>query len=233
MRIAALHDIHGNLPALEAVLADVDRDPVDAIVCGGDVVLGPQPAECLDAMRSRGARFVRGNCERLVLARDGEPSAWCHDRLDDDARAFLADLPTTVSLDGVLFCHGSPRSDDEILTAATPDDVIATALAGIAEDTVVGGHTHHQFDRRIGRHRFVNAGAVGLPYEGDAAAFWAVVADRDVELRRTQYDVGTAVERLQATGYPGLGDFIQESLVEPMAPDEVIAYFERQAGRGA
>ena len=225
MRVAALHDIHGNLPALEAVLADLDRQPVDAIVCGGDIVLGAQPAECLELMRAREARFVRGNCERLVRDRDDETAAWCNDRLDDDARAFIADLPTTVTLDGVLYCHGSPRRDDEILTAATPEDVAAEALADVTEETVVGGHTHHQYDRRIGRHRLVNAGSVGLPYEGDAAAFWALVEDGDVHLRRTPYDVAAAVERLHATGYPGLGDF--------MAPEEVVAHFERQAGRGA
>jgi predicted phosphodiesterase len=233
VRVAALHDIHGNLPALEAVLADLDRGPVDAIVCGGDTVLGAQPAECLELMRAREARFVRGNCERLVLDRADETAAWCNDRLDDDARAFIAELPTTVTLGGVLYCHGSPRRDDEILTAATPEDVAAEAIAGVAEETVVGGHTHHQYDRRIGRHRLVNAGSVGLPYEGDAAAFWALVEDGDVQLRRTPYDVAAAVERLHATGYPGLGDFIQESLVDPMAPEEVVAHFERQAGRGA
>ena len=233
MRIAALNDIHGNLPALEAVLADLDSNPVDAIVCGGDVVLGAQPAECLELMRSRGAHLVRGNCERAVLDRGDEPSAWCHDRLDEDARALLAELPTTVLLDGILFCHGSPRSDEEILTAATPDDVVADALSGVAEEIVVGGHTHHQFDRRVGPHRLVNAGSVGLPYEGDAAAFWALLDDRHVELRRTPYDVAAAVERLRSTGYPGLGDFIQESLIDPMPRDEVIAHFERTAGRGA
>ena len=110
---------------------------------------------------------------------------------------------------------------------------MADALAGVAEELVVGGHTHHQFDRRVGRHRLVNSGSVGLPYEGDAAAFWAVLDDRHVELRRTPYDVAAAVERLHATGYPGLGDFIQESLVDPMPPEEVIAHFERSAGRGA
>ena len=136
MRVAALHDIHGNLPALEAVLADVDREDVDTIVCGGDTVLGAQPAECLELVRQREARFVRGNCERLVLDRADETAAWCNDRLDDDARAFIADLPTTVVLDGVLYCHGSPRRDDEILTAATPEAVVAEAIADVAEETV-------------------------------------------------------------------------------------------------
>ena len=233
MRIAALHDVHGNLPALEAVLAELDGEGVDAIVSGGDIVLGAQPAECLELMRSRAAHFVRGNCERLVLDRADETAAWCHDRLDAGARAFLATLPTAISLDGVCFCHGTPRSDEEILTAATPDDVVADALAGVPEEIVVGGHTHHQFDRRVGRHRLVNAGSVGLPYEGDAAAFWLLLDDRRFDLRRTPYDVAAAVERLHATGYPGLGDFIQESLVEPMPQDEVIAHFERMAGRGA
>ncbi len=233
MRIAALYDVHGNMPALEAVLADVDDERVDAIVCGGDLVLGAQPAECLALMRERGARYVRGNCERLVLDRDDETSAWCDDRLDDDARAFLAALPTTVSLDGVCFCHGSPRADDEILTAATPDDVVAEMLADVPETTVVCGHTHHQFDRQVGRHQLVNAGSVGLPYEGDAAAFWLLLDDRRVELRRTAYDVSAAVKQLHGTGYPELGDFIRESLVHPMPRDAVIAHFERMAGRGA
>jgi putative phosphoesterase len=232
MRIAALNDVHGNLPALDAVLAELQAEPVDAIVCGGDLVLGAQPAECLERMRAHEAHVVRGNCERLVLARDDETSAWCHDRLDADARAFLAELPTTVSLDGICFCHGSPRSDDEILTAATPDHVVADALAGVPEEIVVCGHTHHQFDRRIGRHRLVNAGSVGLPYEGDAAAFWLLLDDGRVDLRRTPYDVAAAAERLTATGYPELGDFIRESLIQPLPRDEVVAHFERMAGRG-
>jgi len=233
MRIAALNDVHGNLPALDAVLAELEAEPVDAIVSGGDLVLGAQPAECLERMRTHEAHVVRGNCERLVLARDDETSAWCDDRLDADARAFLAVLPTTVSLDGICFCHGSPRSDDEILTAATPDDVVADVLAGVPEEIVVCGHTHHQFDRRIGRHRLVNAGSVGLPYEGDAAAFWLLLDDGRVDLRRTPYDVAAAARQLAAAGYPELGDFIRESLIHPIPRDDVVAHFERMAGRGA
>lgn len=229
MRIAALYDVHGNMPALEAVLADVDDERVDAIVCGGDLVLGAQPAECLALMRERGARYVRGNCERLVLDRDDETSAWCDDRLDDDARAFLAALPTTVSLDGVCFCHGSPRADDEILTAATPDDVVAEMLADVPQTTVVCGHTHHQFDRVSHGARIVNAGSIGMPYEGRPGARWAMIGP-DVELRSTAYDLDAAATAIRATGFPDADELVA-TLREPPTADEVARHFESLASR--
>ena len=227
MRIAALYDVHGNLPALEAVLAELDRDPPDEIVCGGDVAAGPMPAECLAALRESGARFVRGNADR-------ELSGWPAERLTGEERAFLRALPTTdtllvAGLGDVVFCHGSPRRDDEILTRLTPDGVIAEAL-GEPAALVVCGHTHVQFDRRIGERRLVNAGSVGIPYEGRRGAFWASIGP-EIDLRHTEYDTDSAVAAIRATGYPD-AEQLGAWLLEPVDPDEASRFFEEQA-RGA
>ncbi|MFL5944528.1 MAG: metallophosphoesterase family protein [Gaiellaceae bacterium] len=193
MRVAALYDIHGNLPALDAVLAEVDADMT---VIGGDFVMGPWPAETLERLRSLegDVRFLRGNADREVV--QDEPglapralTEFVRTRLSDEALDFLRSLPLTVSVGRVLFCHATPRSDEEIFTRDSPDDRWAATLAGVDADVVVCGHTHVQFDRRIGDVRLVNAGSVGMPYENEPGAYWAVV-DADVELRRTAYEPG-------------------------------------------
>lgn len=236
MRVAALYDIHGNLPALEAVLADIDRLGVTEIVSGGDLVAGPLPSECLALLRERDTRFVKGNADRFVLDRTNETDAWAYGRLSKAERTEVAAWPGELALevDGLgrlLFCHASPRSDEEILTVATPEDVVAAAVGGAASDVVIAGHTHQQFDRVVGDVRFVNAGSVGLPYEGRAGAFWALLGP-DVELRRSEYDVSAAVTRLEATGLPGLFDYLGPSLLDPLPREEVIATHERNAGHG-
>jgi putative phosphoesterase len=237
MRVAALYDIHGNLPALEAVLADVDREAPDAIVCGGDLVAGPVPSECLALLRERGAHFIKGNADRYTLERRDDVDAWAFEQLTADERDEVASWPADVRLDvtglgRVLFCHASPRSDEEILTAATPEPVVAEAVAGAAADVVVIGHTHQQFDRVVGDVRLVNPGSVGLPYEGRAGAYWALLGP-EVSLRRSEYDVDEGVARLEATDLPGLRDFLVPSLLDPVPPEEVVATHERNAGRGA
>ncbi len=226
MRVAALYDVHGNLPALEAVLAEVAREAVDAIVCGGDVCAGPLPQECLDTLRTLDAVFVRGNGDRAL-------AKWPTARLADDDRAFLAGLPLTATLDvdglgPTLFCHATPRTDEEIVTRLTPDDELAAALDGIDERVVVAGHVHVQLDRAVGNRRFVNAGSVGMPYEGRRGAFWALLGP-EVELRCTSYDVEAAVEQLLATGYPDAEQYAGW-LLEPEDPAEVSAYFEGLRG---
>ena len=227
MRVAALYDVHGNLPALEAVLADVEREDVDAIVCGGDVAAGPMPAESLERLRAAGARFVRGNADRDLRG-------WPAERLTDDQVRFLRDLPLSLTLDvdglgSVCFCHATPRSDEEIVTRLTPDDELASVLEGVAERTIVCGHVHVQYDRTVGGHRLVNAGSVGLPYEGGPGAFWALLGP-DVELRTTSYDVQAAAVLLRQTGYPDIDDVLASSLLEPIGPDEASRHFEDMRG---
>ena len=221
MRVAALYDVHGNLPALEAVLAEVTAAGVDAIVCGGDVAAGPFPRECLERLRDRDAVFVRGNADR-------ELSPWLLARLTDAEQQFLAQLPHVRSLGGVLYCHGSPRRDDEILTRITPQERLAAVLEGIEETLVVCGHTHVQFDLRVGAARIVNAGSVGMPYEGRQGAFWALVDADGVEHRHTAYALDAAIVAIRATEYPGADDLCS-TLLDPEDPDEVSAYFESLA----
>ena len=231
MRVAALYDVHGNLPALTAVLLDVEREGVDTIVCGGDVVWGPFQHECIDLLRRAGARFLAGNCERDVVSGDSEQDLWCRARLGEDDRAEIASWPATVELavEGlgrVVCCHATPRSDEEIITSVTPDDVVTAALCDVGADLVVCGHTHVQFDRRPpGGPRVVNAGSVGLPYEHVPAAYWALLAD-DVELRRTEYDVGEAAAALVGTGFPHGDDVFGAALRGEVAPEKATAQFE-------
>ena len=221
MRVAALCDVHGNLPALEAVLAEVASLDVDRIVCGGDVAAGPFPRECLERVLALEAVFVRGNGDR-------EPGDWVADRLDPLTLEFLRELPVAVSLDGVLYCHGSPRSDEEILTRVSPEERVRAALAGVEERVVVGGHTHVQYDRVVDGIRLVNAGSVGRPYEGRPGAFWALLEAGEVDLRHTPYAVEAAAVAVRASGYPQADD-VASTLVDPEDPVQVSAYFESLA----
>lgn len=221
MRVAALCDVHGNLPALEAVLAEVASLEVDRIVCGGDVVAGPFPRECLERLLALDAVFVRGNGDR-------EPGDWVAERLDPLSLEFLRELPVAVPAGGILYCHGSPRSDEEILTRVSPEERVRAALAGVEEWVVVGGHTHVQYDRVVDGIRLVNAGSVGRPYEGRPGAFWALLDGEDVDLRHTPYAVDAAAVVVRASGYPQADD-VASTLVNPEDPDEVSAYFESLA----
>jgi len=235
VRVAVLNDIHGNLPALEAVLAEVEHEGIDVIVSGGDVVWGPLPAECLELLVARGAHFVRGNADRDVLTGKDEVDRFCAPLLNDEQTARVGAWPLTVELSvndvgRVLFCHATPRSDDEIVTKATPDRVVAELLGDVTADLVVCGHTHVQFDRAVtGAPRLVNAGSVGMPYEGDSDARWALLGP-DIELRRTPYDVEAAIAELVATGMPGVERIVVRALRGEVAPDDAVRFFENQRG---
>jgi putative phosphoesterase len=247
MKVAAIYDIHGNLPALEAVLAEIDQAAPDLIVVGGDVASGPLPRATLERLLALGerARFVRGNADReLVNCFDGTPMApnipeevrelttWAAQQLGRRHREFLASFAAQVVLnvDGlgdVLFCHGSPRSDEEMLTAATPDQRLQTALTGVEQPVVVCGHTHMQFDRQCGKVRIVNAGSVGMPY-GEPGAYWLWLGP-EVALRRTPYDLEEAARLIRASGYPQAEDFADNNVLQPPTAAEAIEVFERMA----
>jgi predicted phosphodiesterase len=214
MRVAALYDVHGMPWALEAVLAEVDTDE---IVFGGDLVWGPYPRETLALIRSVDARLVRGNTDR-------DPGEWVSSQLDEDELEWLRQLPPSVNVDDVFYCHATPRSDEEIVTSATPDDLLEEMLAGVSERLVVGGHTHMQ--QRRGR--YINAGSVGMPYEGEVAAFWAVIGE-DAEFRRTTFDVEHAVIATRRSGWPLAESFVSENLLQSPTREEATAQF-RPAG---
>lgn len=243
MRVAVLADIHGNLPALEAVLADVALEAPDLVVSCGDVASGPLPVEALDLLRAlSAARFVRGNADRsLVTAFDGGqfsdmpgPGAeWCAAQLSRDHRDFLASfLPTVpVQIDGlgrVLFCHGSPRSDVEMMTSETPEQRLRELTAGVDARVIVCGHTHMPFDRNAGRVRVINPGSVGMPY-GRPGAYWALLGP-DVEFRRTDYDREAAAARIRRSGWPGAEDFAQENALFVPSAEDAFAFFRAHGG---
>jgi putative phosphoesterase len=233
MRVAAISDIHGNLPALEAVLADIEREHVDEIVVVvGDSVSGPWPAEVFDLLESVGARVVRGNADRLeeVLAHSSDLGAWNADRLGTSRLAAVTAWPLTLelSVDGlgdVLFCHSTPVSDTPIYTRITPDGELVELLGSVSADILVCGHTHMQYDRQLSTTlRVANPGSVGMPYEGRRGAYWAVLGP-DIEFRRTEYDVEATVAAIQVMGAP-VDAKLLEYLLEP--PDSVATteYFE-------
>lgn len=242
MRVAALYDIHGNAPALDAVLQDVEQEDVDLIVVGGDVV-GPMSQETLARLLSLDVpvRFIHGNGDRVVLASArGEPIdevpeqyrpciTWIAERLDNASRRAMAAWPMSCELeiDGlgqVLFCHATPQNDVDCFTRLTPDDRVARLFAGVQARTIVCGHTHMQFDRVAGELRIVNAGSVGAPFAPPAGAHWLLLGP-DVRLRQTPYDVARAAEELRATGFPLVEEVAIRYVLNPPAESETLAMF--------
>ena len=230
MRVAALYDVHGNVPALESVLAEVEQEHVDLIVAGGDVLWGPLQSECIALLHGARASFVSGNCEREVLEARAGSAVWCHERLTHEERDLVSAWPSTLEVDvddlgRCLFCHATPRSDEENITHLTSDDELGAALAGTDADVVVAGHTHVQLDRRVpGAPRLVNPGSVGLPCQGEPGAFWALLGP-DVELRRTEYDVDRALALLSASGFPRAED-LEDLICGRVRAASATAYFE-------
>lgn len=246
MRVAVLADIHGNLPALDAVLDEIDAAAVDAIVLNGDIATGPMPAETLDRLAELGEKaiWVRGNADReLVAAYDGAlnrdlaetaraPTEYCASRLESRHRDLLADLPLSIAIDitglgPVRFCHATTRSDTEIVLVDSPIERYRDAFTDTDEPTVVLGHTHMPFDRLADRRRFVNPGSVGMPY-GARAALWVLLGP-DVALRRTEYDADVAAETFRSATpeYPGLTEFIDENVLTVPSDAQALAVFSR------
>jgi len=247
MRVAVLADIHGNLPALDAVFRDVDQQGADLIVLNGDIADGPMPAQTLDRLTALGDRavWVRGNSDRwLVDAFDGNflipgldtsPSAdwfeWCAARLDRAHRDLLDRLPLTVTLDvdglgPVAFCHATARDDNEYILVDSPIRHFRAAFADVPQQTVIVGHTHMPFDRLAGGHRVVNTGSVGMAY-GHAGASWAMLGP-DVVLHRTAYDTDAAARALwsAARDLPDIGNFV-ENVRESASDAEALEAFTR------
>ena len=241
MKVLALYDIHGNTDALEAVLGDPRAADPDVVVIGGDVVPGQFARDTLELLEALPVpvHWIRGNGEREVAAAaalTGAPqdddlaartAALSAIELGAERAAALGELPLTLELDGALFCHASPRRDDEMLTRISSPDRWEEALTDVTAALVVAGHTHQQDDRQVGETRFVNAGSVGMPYEGDGAARWLWVEDGVPDLLQTPYDFRAAGARILAAGWPDR-ESINASLVDPVDPMFVTRLFEDQ-----
>jgi len=244
MRVAVIYDIHGNLPALEAVLQEIRQLDVDQIVVGGDVILGPMSRESLDSLLglSIPVSFIQGNCEVSVLAlmtgKDPGPLPqqvldairWTAEQLLPEHQQLLADWPKTLRLEitglgEVLFCHATPRNETECFTRLTPEDKLLPVFEKLNVDLIVCGHTHMQFDRMIGRIRVVNAGSVGMPF-GEPGAYWLLLGP-NIEFRYTLYDLTEAAKRIRDTKYPQAEDFAANNVLQPPSQDKMLNVFSR------
>jgi predicted phosphodiesterase len=235
VNVAALYDIHGNAPALRAVIEALHADPPDAVVIGGDIIAGPLPLEVMALLRELPwpIHYVRGNADRaVVMSFDGTVPAkllehplyqadqWVATFIDRADRDWLDGLPPVVWLDGVLFCHATPRSDEERITVFTPPERLAPILEEGGAALTVAGHTHRQFDLTAGGRRMVNAGSVGRPYEDGPGAYWLRL-DPEPALMRTDYDVDAAVAAFDAVGYP-----LAHSILAPVDADAIARRYE-------
>jgi predicted phosphodiesterase len=244
MRVAAIYDIHANLPALEAVLQDIRQADVDLIVVGGDVLPGPMPRETITCLLDldRPVQFISGNGEVAVLEQMAgrDPAAvpeqyrpiirWTAQQLHPEYEPVLAKWPKTFRVDvpglgKVLFCHATPRNENECFTRLTPEDRLLPVFEGVDVALVVCGHTHMQFDRMIGRIRVVNAGSVGMPF-GEPGAYWLLLGP-NVELRCTPYDLAKAAERIRGTKYPQALDFAERNILQPPSEEETLKALTR------
>ena len=244
MRVAALYDIHGNLPALEAVLQDVRQAEVDQVVVGGDVLPGPMPRETLTCLLDlpMPVQFIHGNGESGVLAeRAGtdtgplpeafqEVMRWTAQQLHPEDEQVLAGWPMTLRVEirgvgTVLFCHATPRNDTEIFTRRTPEDRLVPIFEAPGVPLVVCGHTHMPFDRTIGTTRVVNAGSVGMPF-GEPGAYWLLLGP-DVQLQHTPYDLEKAAARIRATPYPQAQDFAMQNVLNPPSEEAMLDVLSR------
>lgn len=248
LRVAALYDIHGNLPALEAVLNEVDSANIDAIVVGGDVLPGPMPKECLDRLFSTGlpTHFIHGNGESAALQvlaghvpeKVPEPFRpaiqWSAEQLPDEYRQAIAGWPSTlrVEIDGlgeVFFCHATARNDTELVTRLSPDARVLEVFPNLGSPVAVCGHTHMQFDRTVGSLRVVNAGSVGMPF-GEPGAHWLLLGP-GVQLKRTSYDLDSAAKRLRASAFPDVSVFVERQVLNPPSEEQILATYARRDGR--
>ncbi len=201
---------------------------------GGDLAAGALPRETIALARSvPNSRFVRGNCEREMVSGDnpGPFTGWPGEQLDDAEREFLSSFELSTVVDGVLYCHATPSADEPFVTVLTPDEVARETIGAVEQPTVVIGHTHTQFDRQLGDLRLVNAGSVGMPYEDAPGAYWALVRDGEPELRRTDYDLEAAAERVRQTNWPIAERWVDENLLAVSSPREAAEFFESQRER--
>lgn len=246
-RVAVLSDIHGVLPALEAVLAEPDVRAADRIVLTGDIAAGPQPVETLDLLTSLGDRvtWVRGNADRelVEVARGGhceiEVSRWAGRQLRADQVDLLAALPLTADLDiaglgRTVFCHATPRDDEEVVLVDSALSRWSEVFAGLDDGVaaVVCGHTHMPFVRLAHRRTVINPGSVGMPY-GGVGPHWALLGGSGrVSLRRTGLDLDAACARIVAkSGFPDATGFADMYVRSTYSDAEALTVFGPRDGR--
>ena len=242
MRVAAIYDIHGNLPALEAVLSEINNERVEMIVVGGDVIVGPMSRECLDLLLKSNTQihFILGNCESAVIQKmTGESELelpemalkdveWTSRQLNSKHLNIISSWRETLSfeLEGlgkILFCHGTPHSNNEIFTKHTSIEKLIPIFGPTNADVIICGHTHMQFIRDVQNIKVANAGSVGMPF-GNPGAFW-IMLDEKIALRKTEYDFEDAAKRVLNTSYPNSKSFAEENILNPPSENMMLNVF--------
>ncbi|MEM8861695.1 MAG: metallophosphoesterase family protein [Chloroflexota bacterium] len=242
MKIATLYDIHGNLPALEAVLAEIEKENVDAIVVGGDAIAGPMPNEVLDRLQTiqTPVHFILGNGESEVLHYlAGEPivaltpageegAKVVGDQLTEANKAFVRGWAFSVKFKSphfgdILFCHATPHNNTHVFTKNSDPAKIDAVFDGVMADLVVCGHTHMQYDMAPAGKRVVNSGSVGLPF-GEPGAHWLLI-DETVEFKNTEFDREAAAETIRQSGSPDAEMFISRAILSTPSESDVTAVF--------
>ena len=246
MKVAALYDIHGNLPALNAVLEDIRQANIDLIIVGGDVVLGPMSGECLDRLQALDlpVRYIKGNCEAEVIARmKGMPNnplpetvlkniAWTADQLSPAHLEFIDSWPEQLSLKilgvgEVLFCHATPRSLTEVFTRLSPKPKLNELFESVQENVIVCGHTHMQFQLNVNGKRVVNAGSVGMPF-APPGAYWLTLGPVVVRHQYTTYNFNEAAKIVSATNYPEAQQFAESNILNPPSEKRMLSLLNRK-----
>lgn len=248
MKIAALYDIHGNLPALNAVISELDQVQPDLIIVGGDIVAGPMPVQTLERLLQLKypVKFIRGNNDReVVMIYDGIPLRsdisekgrekleWVAKQLNRSHRDFLAQLPDSLiqslhdSKRDILFCHATPTSDEEIFTPITPKEQLKGIFCEVAQQDVVCGHTHMQFEIQLDGIRVINAGSVGMPFAERSGAYWLLISPSGFEHKCTLYDLENAANEIRATQDPQANDFAEKNVLTVPTPVQAMDMFER------
>lgn len=236
MHIATIYDIHGNVPALEAVLAEIEQQHIDLLVVGGDVIAGPMPRKILSLLRALDVaiEYIWGNAEaELLRCVAGQPIGGLSERANNDARwlvetltaeevEFIKSWSNTFTVDvpelgKVLFCHATPYSNIQIFTADTEKSKLDEIFANIEADVVVCGHTHIPFDIAIAGIRVVNSGSVGMPFSA-VGAEWLLL-DTAIHFMHTNYDLETAAHRIRQSEYPEAESFASNNVLH--TPDLV------------
>lgn len=242
MKIAAISDIHGNLPALETVLTEIEREAVDEMIVCGDVIAGPMPAEVCARLRALSipTRYILGNAETWLIRhlegqpinafspRGNEETVWYAAKLSENAMAWIRTWEMRVALDiprlgGVLFCHATPQNNMDVFTAETPEEKAMPFFEGVTAKLVVCGHTHMQYERTIGEIRVCNTGSIGMPF-GAPGAHWLLLEDGKIEFRQTAYDREAAAKLIRATDYPAAEEFATGNVLSVPSKEEALAF---------
>ncbi|OEH92345.1 metallophosphoesterase family protein [Bacillus solimangrovi] len=249
MKVAALYDIHGNLPALNAVLNELKKIQPDLIVVGGDIVSGPMPRQTLERLiqLEYQIHYIRGNCDREVVmafdniplrsdmsAKGSELTHWVADQLTHSQRDFLSTLPEHIKIyiDGLgdfLFCHATPSSDEEIFTPITSQERLRNLFNNIESEIIVCGHTHIQFKKHVGSKHILNAGSVGMPFADSPGADWLLITSDGYEFKRTMYDTQAASQLIRANGGPQADEFVEKNVLTVPPINKSIEMLELMA----